>query len=544
MQVSQNPSCCRSIYSNSINPSFFFTNSRCFYHSSYKNLGFPAAPFPNLRAVFKFPNSNKFGSTRYRGLAPFIAAAAARRDSGSDYYSVLNVDRNASLQEIKAAYRSLARKYHPDMNKQPGAEEKFKEISAAYEVLSDAEKKSVYDRFGKEGLNGEFDATTAGPGVDPFEVFAQYFGESNDFFGRSGEQGGFSFNFREKNSQNLDIRYDLHLNFEDSIFGGKHDIEVPCLETCDSCSGTGAKSSSCVKECVECGGSGQEMKTQKTPFGVMTQVTTCSKCRGDGKIITDKCRRCNGRGQIHAMRSIEVVIPPGIDDGATMQVRGEGNVDKVRAISGNLYLIVHVKEKQGIQRDGVHLYSKVVVDYTEAILGTAKKVNTVEGVKDIQIPPGTQPGQKLKLPRMGVPKLNKPSARGDHYFTVDVVIPKHISDAEHELVSKLASLRKVEGYTFPDNDGDQTSSRTGGTASRWWKSVKGLLRGRRSREKFASICIDSLVPWTYSKPPSNLPSVITISAVFILAAITLLRNRFGWSKPHQQRKQITHAPLP
>ncbi|KAI3463549.1 hypothetical protein Pfo_020212 [Paulownia fortunei] len=439
------------------------------------------------------------------------------------------------------------------MNKGAGAEEKFKEIGSAYEVLSDIEKRSLYDRFGEEGLRGEFDATSAGPqGVDPFEVFSEYFGESNSFFGGSGEQRGFNFNFTENGSENLDIRCDLYLSFEESIFGGKHDVEVPFLETCDDCGGTGAKSSSCLKMCAECGGRGRVVKTQKTPFGIMSQVTSCSKCRGDGKIITDRCRRCNGRGQVRAKRSIEVVVPPGIDDGATMRVRGEGNFDKVRGIAGDLYLILHIEEKQGIQRDGMNLYSKVVVDYTEAILGTIKKVDTVEGMKDLRIPPGTQPGHKLRLPYMGVPNINKPSARGDHYFTVDVQIPKYISDAERALVEKLASLRKIEGYTLSDSDGgmrgkdniDQTSSHRSKSEMRWWKSIKDLLWRKQPGERFASICIDASAPWTYRKPLPNLPSVIAISIIFVSAFITFLVSKSGWSKFRQRRKQIEHNSLP
>ncbi|EPS62778.1 hypothetical protein M569_12012, partial [Genlisea aurea] len=155
-------------------------------------------------------------------------------------------------------------------------------------------------------------------------------------------------------------------------------------------------------------------------------VTSCSKCRGDGKTITDHCRRCSGRGEVLVKHSIEVDVPPGINDGATMQVQGEGNIDQKRGRAGDLYLVVHVEEKHGIKREGVNLYSNVAIDYTEAILGTVKKVQTVEGMKDLQIPPGTQPGQKLKLPRLGVPNLKRPSSRGDHFFSVDVRIPKRI----------------------------------------------------------------------------------------------------------------------
>ncbi|KAL0397215.1 UNVERIFIED_CONTAM: Chaperone protein DnaJ 1 [Sesamum calycinum] len=507
-----------------INPYWICNSSNYLSALKFKIGGFSGRVFPALKAVPGIPSSNDFSSTRHGRFAPFVAAAAAKRagrTSGPDYYTVLNVSRNATLQEIKAAYRSLARKYHPDMNKRPGSEEKFKEIAAAYEV-------------------------------DPFEVFAEYFGESNSFFGGSGEPRGFNFNFRQKGSQNLDIRYDIYLSFEESIFGGKHDVEVPCLETCDDCGGTGAKSSSCLKTCDECGGRGGVVKTQKTPFGIMSQVTSCSKCGGDGKIITERCRTCNGLGQVRAKRSIEVVVPPGVDDGATMQVRGEGNFDKKRGLAGDLYLVLHIEQKKGIQRDGLNLYSKLDIDYTEAILGTIKKVDTVEGVKDLRVPAGTQPGHKLKFPSMGVPNINKPSARGDHYFTVDVHIPKTISRAERELVEKLASLRKIEGYTPQDNGGgsrakdsiDQTSRHRTKSEKHWWKSIKDLLWRNQPGERFASICADTSVPWIYRRGPPNLPSLVAISIIFISAAIALLKSKSGWSRPQHRRKQIEHGSLP
>ncbi|XWS50858.1 hypothetical protein CRYUN_Cryun12cG0125600 [Craigia yunnanensis] len=353
-----------------------------------------------------------------------IRAAAG---SGSDYYSTLNVSPGATLQEIKVSYRKLARKYHPDMNKSPGAEEKFKEISAAYEVLSDYEKRSLYDRFGEAGLQGGYDGSDgASTGVDPFEVYNAFFGGSDGFFGGMGEPGGFNFGLRNKGNNDLDIRYDLHLNFEESVFGGEHKIELSCLETCDDCGGTGAKSSSCIKSCNGCGGRGVVMKSQRTPFGIVSQVSTCSSCGGNGKIITDNCRRCNGSCEVKVKRSMRVIIPPGVSDGSTMRIQGKGNFDKIRGLAGDLFIVLHIGEKQGIWRDGLNLYSKINVDYTEAILGTVVKVETVEGIKDLQIPCGIQPGDKVKLSHLGIPDINKTSVRGDHHFIVNVLIPKDI----------------------------------------------------------------------------------------------------------------------
>ncbi|KAJ8449637.1 hypothetical protein Cgig2_005659 [Carnegiea gigantea] len=340
-------------------------------------------------------------------------------------------------------------RYHPDMNKTPGSEEKFKEISAAYEVLSSEEKRALYDRYGEAGLQGEYDGSSFGAeAVDPFEVFHSVFGEPDQFFG--GQGMGSSFGGRTRSRQSLDIwlgelpspnSINVSLTFEESIFGGRREIEVPYLDTCAECGGTGAKSSNSIKPCTECGGRGRIMKSQRTPFGVVSQVNTCPNCEGDGRIVTDHCKKCGGQGRIRSKRIMEVVIPPGVDNGATMQLQGEGNLDKSGGAAGDLYLVLQVEEKRGIWREGPDLFSKVSIGYTEAILGTVLKVQTVEGLRELSIPSGTQPGDRVKLPHMGVPKVNKFSGRGDHVFIVDVRIPKHVSRRERELIEELASLR-------------------------------------------------------------------------------------------------------
>ncbi|OMO69907.1 hypothetical protein COLO4_28868 [Corchorus olitorius] len=436
---------------------------------------------------------------------------AVIRAAGSDYYSTLNVSPDATLQEIKASFRKLARKYHPDMNKSPGAEDKFKEISAAYEVLSDNEKRSLYDRLGEAGLQGEYSGSGgASPGVDPFEVYNAFFGGSDGFFGGMGEPGGFNFDLRNKGNTSLDIRYELHLNFEESVFGGEHKIQVSCLETCDDCGGTGAKSSSCITSCGGCGGRGVVMKSQRTPFGMVSQVSTCSNCGGNGKIITDNCRRCNGRGKVKVKRSMSVIIPPGVSDGSTMRIQGEGNFDKRRGLAGDLFIVLNINEKPGIWRDGLNLYSKINVDYTQAILGTV--VETVEGMKDLQIPSGIQPGEKVKLSRLGIPDINKPSVRGDHHFIVNVLIPKDIrqwkkrlhgqwsykeetreeyrklrrkrrtGNKERALVEELASL-KASSKSYHSSDGmhevseleECASSKRINRVALLWNSLKAFL---------------------------------------------------------------------
>ncbi|KAK4567460.1 hypothetical protein RGQ29_003304 [Quercus rubra] len=352
------------------NSSALRPNSFLKFHTS-SSLSSGASTFFNK--TLPFPNPNSGGFLRRR--SPLRRASLrASATAATDYYSTLKVGRNATLQEIKASYRKLARKYHPDLNKGPGAEEKFKEISAAYEVLSDDEKRSLYDRFGEAGLQGENGGSSNySQGVDPSVIFDAFFGGSDGLFGGMGEQGGINFNFRNRGNQALDIRYDLYMSFEEAIFGGQKEIEVPCSETCDKCDGTGAKSSSSIKSCTACGGRGGVVKSERTPFGVMSQVSTCLKCGGDGKIVTDHCQSCGGSGQVQSKRNMKIVIPPGVSDGATMQIQGEGNLDKKRGIAGDLYLVVHVNKKHGIWRDGLHLYSKINIDYTEAILGTVIK---------------------------------------------------------------------------------------------------------------------------------------------------------------------------
>ncbi|XP_031130119.1 uncharacterized protein LOC116031906 isoform X2 [Ipomoea triloba] len=453
-------------------------NQHCSFFTAHSTRTQIPSYFPPIPSSLK----PKTLSSRRRRL---VSVTAAAKTAGSDYYSVLNVGKNASLQEIKASYRKLARQYHPDMNKGPGAEEKFKEISAAYEV-------------------------------DPFELFAQYFGESDPFFGGSGGSRAFNFNFSSAGRRDLDIRYDLNLSFEESIFGGEQNIEIPCLEPCDSCSGSGAKSSNCIKVCSDCGGRGGVVKTEKTPFGIVSQVSTCSKCSGNGKIITDSCRQCNGRGKVKSKRRLRVVVPLGVSDGASMQLRGEGNIDKTRGIAGDLFLVIHVKEEHGIRRDGLNLYSKVEVDYTGAILGTVTKVKTMEGIKNLKIPPGCQPGDTLKMKNMGVPNMNKPSERGDHHFIVNVRIPKNISNEERDLLEKLASLGAASTEQPMPFDGDSY-----GSVKHLWKSVKNFFGQKQSGERFASMSMEA-PPALWSRAFSPPSLMVSVSALLFMTCIIAL----------------------
>lgn len=412
------------------------------------------------------------------------------------------------------------------MNKAAGAEETFKEISAAYEVLSDEEKRSLYDRFGDDGLQGGYDASGTGfQEVDPSEVFGTFFGDSNGFFGGMNDSGGTSFNFRNKATHTLNIRHDIFLSFEESIFGGKRDIEVSCFETCDYCDGTGAKSRNCIIKCNRCGGRGAVMQSQETPFGVMSQVSSCSKCGGDGKIITEKCQYCGGEGNVQKTRSVKVNIPPGVNNEDTMGIEGEGNVDKQRGRIGDLYLVFHVKQKKGIRREGLDLYSEINIDYTQAILGTIIKVETVDGLKDVRVPSGIQSGESIKMSKMGVPDINKPSVRGHHHFIVNVNIPKYISNEERVLVEKLAAIRhhKINGQNKSDFASSYTTKKLGKSI---WNSIWDIFGGGQSGNRFASTSMCTTVYWKQNSPSSS--TMVFIAIVFMFFCIfnsTLMKQR-------------------
>ncbi|XP_057514335.1 uncharacterized protein LOC130796070 isoform X1 [Actinidia eriantha] len=524
------------------NSATHFKASNNYFNFNYNN----SNAFPTPKRLFA---SNSVVYSRTQRHSTFTIWVAS---SSSDYYSTLEVSRGASLQEIKTSYRKLARKYHPDVNKRPGGEEKFKEISAAYEVLSDEEKRSLYDRFGKAGLQGVFEGSGASShGMDAFDVFDAFFGGSNGLFEGGDEPEGVNFNLRNKGSQDLDIRHDVFLSFEESIFGGQKDIEACVFETCDNCSGTGAKSSSCIKLCNNCGGRGGVIKTQKTPFGIMSQVSTCSKCGGNGKIITDYCRSCVGNGKVKSKRAIEVVIPAGVSDGATVQVRGEGNVDDIRGTAGDLYLVFHVGKKHGIWRDGLHLYSKVNLDYTEAILGAVIKVETVEGFRDLQIPSGIQPGDTVKMSHMGVPDINKPLVRGDHHFIVSVQIPKNISDKERALVEKLASLKPSRNHssarsteTHKGRSNSQKLKHASSHGSRYaasmWNSIKDFFGQRSSGKGFASVSIQTSSALWRSRPSSVF--LISLSVVFMMAYIFALMKKVSDSALLLQKRRKKPCP--
>ncbi|MED6143583.1 hypothetical protein PIB30_117055 [Stylosanthes scabra] len=392
-------------------------------HKSFLSIH-SASPFPSLAS-----NSNFSGSARR--FHTVVSASA-------DYYATLGVPKSATGKEIKAAYRRLARQYHPDVNKEPGATEKFKEISAAYEVLSDDKKRALYDQYGEAGVKSTVGGGSSTYTTNPFDLFETFFGPSMGGFGGMDPTG---FGTRRSTvTKGQDIRYDFSLTFSEAIFGTEKEFELSHLETCEVCSGTGAKIGSKMRICSTCGGRGQVMRTEQTPFGLFSQVSVCPACGGDGEIISEYCRKCSGEGRLRVKKNIKVKVPPGVSSGSILRVTGEGDAGPRGGPPGDLYVYLDVEEIPGIQRDDINLRSTISISYLDAILGSVVKVKTVEGTSELQIPPGTQPGDVLVLARKGVPKLNKPSIRGDHLFTVKVTIPKRISTKERELLEELASL--------------------------------------------------------------------------------------------------------
>lgn len=353
-----------------------------------------------------------------------------------DYYEILGVSRDADKEEIKRAYRRLARKYHPDVNKEDGAEERFKEINRAYEVLSEPETRSRYDRFGEAGVG-----SAAGAGFQDMGDMGGFADIFESFF--SGFSGGMGSTGRRRGgpARGDDLRLDLKLDFREAVFGGEKEIRISHLETCATCSGSGAKPGTRPRTCSTCTGSGQVRRATRTPFGSFTQVSVCPTCNGSGQVIEDKCEVCNGNGQKQETKKLKITIPAGVDNGTRLRVSSEGDAGQRGGPPGDLYVYLFINEDPEFQRDGINVLSEIKISYLQAILGCRLEVNTVDGPAELLIPPGTQPSTVLTLENRGVPRLGNPVSRGDHLITVLIDIPNRITAEERELLEKLAKIK-------------------------------------------------------------------------------------------------------
>ena len=358
-----------------------------------------------------------------------------------DYYEILGVNKNATDDEIKKAYRDLAKKYHPDLH--PGdkdAEEKFKEINTAYGVLSNAEDRRKYDQFGEQAFDGSAGGGSYG-GFSGFDI------NLGDIFGNI--FGGGRQSNPNQPRQGDDLIQTVTIEFEEAVFGCKKDVKYQRIETCDECKGTGAAAGSSVNKCSRCNGRGTITQSQRTPFGIMQSSTTCPDCRGKGKTITNPCKKCRGTGMTKVNKNINVNIPAGIDNGNQVSIRNMGNVGENGGPAGDLYLSIRVKPHKYFVRDGKNLKLDVPISFAEATLGANIKVHTLEGDVDYAIPEGTQTGTVFTLKGKGVPDING-KGRGDLFFKVNIEVPKNLNAAQKEALMKFSDLCEMNNYSIKD----------------------------------------------------------------------------------------------
>jgi molecular chaperone DnaJ len=353
-------------------------------------------------------------------------------DSARGYYEILGVSKNATQDEIKSAYRKLALQYHPDRNKSPDAEGKFKEMSEAYAVLSDQEKRRQYDAAGREGVYQKYGQEDIFRGADFSEIFSDMgvgFGGVDDLFGQLFGRGG------EGPRQGADLTYRLQLRLEDVVSDSAREIEVPRLEICGACRGSGAAFGTSRRTCGQCNGSGQVQKVQSRGFTRIMRAEPCPRCGGRGYLVSSPCSECGGSGMTRKVRRIRVVIPAGVDDGHTLRLRGEGEAGRNGEPPGDLYVVISIPPHSVFKRKDSDIYVDTRINAIEAILGTKARVPTLYGDVDVSIPSGTQPGSLFRIKGKGLPRLDS-TWKGDEFVAVGVVVPRNPSGRQRELLRK------------------------------------------------------------------------------------------------------------
>ncbi len=347
-----------------------------------------------------------------------------------DFYEILEINRDASVSEIKKSYKKLAKKYHPDLNQgDKEAEAKFKEISVAYEVLSDEQKRSNYDRFGEDGINGNFQDSG-------FGGFGDIFGDIFDIFGGGGFQRESGADRRDIPIKGEDIRYDVNLSFREAVFGVEKTISIRRLEECKTCNGTGAEEGSKVETCDRCHGTGQMKVQSSSPFGRVVRVVDCDKCHGTGETIENPCKKCHGVGKETVNKKINVKIPAGVDNNTVITMSGEGHVGENGGPKGDLYIYLNVKEDSVFKRRGNDLYLEMPISYVDAVLGGTIKVPTLTSLIDYEIPKGTQGGTTFKIKNEGVPFVRR-EGKGNLYIIIDIIVPKKTSEEQRRILEEL-----------------------------------------------------------------------------------------------------------
>ncbi len=345
-----------------------------------------------------------------------------------DYYTILGIERGASDAEVKRAFRKLAQQWHPDVNTDAGADERFKEVNEAYQVLSDPQRRQAYDMFGRAGLGGSPDIDANFSGFGGFgDLFDAFFGGAAGAGARRGRPLGGS-----------DLRYDLRITFEEAVRGTDKEIEFRLLDRCPICAGSGAKPGTTTTTCPQCGGRGEVRTVRQTMLGQMVNVAACPRCRGEGRIVEAPCETCGGEGRTERAKTLRVTVPAGIDEGHQIRLSGEGEAGPRGGAPGNLYVAVHVAAHPALRRDGTELYHELDVSIAQAALGTRLRVPTVDGEEEVEIKAGTQAGTEIRLRGKGVPHLRRSGARGDLHILVNVVVPTRLSKRQRELFQALA----------------------------------------------------------------------------------------------------------
>jgi molecular chaperone DnaJ len=353
-----------------------------------------------------------------------------------DYYDVLGVARGANADEIRKAYRKLARQHHPDMNKSPDAEAKFKELSEAYEVLSDDNKRAAYDRFGHAAVDGSGMGAGAG-GFSDFTGFGGMGGFDDILDGLFGFGRQRSSAARRTPRRGADLRYDMTITFDEAAFGLEREVEVARYEICSRCAGKGAEPGTTPKRCGTCNGTGEVRHVQQSILGSLVNVTTCPTCRGEGETISMPCSQCRGNKKVRVTRRLNVKVPPGVDTGTQIRLAGEGELGEFGGPSGNLYVVLNVKPHQFFRRREDDVVMEVQVNMAQAALGDEIVVPTLDGDESISIPAGTQTGRVISIKGKGIPHLRR-QGRGDQLVVVQVAIPTNLTGEQRRLMQELA----------------------------------------------------------------------------------------------------------
>ncbi len=347
-----------------------------------------------------------------------------------DYYEILGVDRDASDEEIKRAFRRAAQRHHPDVDTSTGAEQRFKELNEAYRVLSDRQRRAAYDMFGHAGVDG---ASAAG---EPFGGGFGPFGDIFDAFFGGSPAGG---RRRQRVVAGADLRYELTITLAEAVTGVTREIRFPTLVQCSTCAGSGAEPGSEPERCPECNGTGERRRVSQTILGQMVNITACPRCNGEGRIVGTPCHACTGDGRLREDRRIQVAVPAGIESGQRIALEGQGEAGPRGGPSGDLYVVVSVREDPDLVRRGSELYAEIPVTFAQAALGARVSVRTVDGAEEVDVPAGTQSGQEIRLRGRGMPRL-RGASRGDLHVLVTVVVPAKLTKRERELLQQLGEL--------------------------------------------------------------------------------------------------------